>query len=87
MQSCNEEGDFAKEELEERAALECGDSSTPVKMANLSKAASEPSEEESGADEPESTRTKSSYVQIPYGFQSRGTYRHASKNCEIGGGG
>ena len=29
---------------------------------------------------------RSSYLHIPYGFQSRGTYKHASKNCEIVGG-
>jgi len=27
-----------------------------------------------------------SYLHIPYGFQSRGSYKHASKNCEIVGG-
>lgn len=29
---------------------------------------------------------RSSYLHIPYGFQSRGSYKHASKNCEIVGG-
>lgn len=29
---------------------------------------------------------RSSYSQIPFGFQSRGSYKHASKNCEIVGG-
>ena len=29
---------------------------------------------------------RSSYSQIPFGFQSRGSYKHASKNCEIFGG-
>lgn len=29
---------------------------------------------------------RSSYLQIPFGFQSRGSYKHASKNCEIVGG-
>jgi len=31
-------------------------------------------------------KAKSSYYHIPYGFQSIGCYKHASKNCEIGGG-
>lgn len=31
-------------------------------------------------------RAKGSYFHIPYGFQSLGSYKHASKNCEIGGG-
>ena len=31
-------------------------------------------------------RERSSYLQIPFGFQSRGSYKHASKNCEIVGG-
>ena len=30
--------------------------------------------------------TRSGYLQIPFGFQSRGSYKHASKNCEIVGG-
>ena len=29
---------------------------------------------------------RSGYLQIPFGFQSRGSYKHASKNCEIVGG-
>lgn len=29
---------------------------------------------------------RSGYLHIPYGFQSRGSYKHASKNCEIVGG-
>ena len=29
---------------------------------------------------------RSSYSQIPFGFHSRGSYKHASKNCEIVGG-
>ena len=29
---------------------------------------------------------RTSYLQIPFGFQSRGSYKHASKNCEIVGG-
>jgi len=29
---------------------------------------------------------RSNYSQIPFGFQSRGSYKHASKNCEIVGG-
>jgi hypothetical protein len=38
-------------------------------------------------DEEESLcRAKATYFHIPYGFQSIGCYRHASKNCEIGGG-
>ncbi|XP_074609001.1 uncharacterized protein LOC141863385 isoform X2 [Acropora palmata] len=28
---------------------------------------------------------RTSYLQIPFGFQSRGSYKHASKNCEIAG--
>lgn len=32
------------------------------------------------------SRTKGSYFHVPYGFQSIGCYKHASKNCEIGGG-
>ncbi|XP_068691141.1 uncharacterized protein [Montipora foliosa] len=28
---------------------------------------------------------RTSYLQIPFGFQSRGSYKHASKNCEIVG--
>ena len=29
---------------------------------------------------------RNSYSQIPFGFHSRGSYKHASKNCEIVGG-
>jgi len=29
--------------------------------------------------------TRNGYLQIPFGFQSRGSYKHASKNCEIVG--
>ena len=29
---------------------------------------------------------RSGYLHIPHGFQSRGSYKHASKNCEIVGG-
>lgn len=29
---------------------------------------------------------RTSYLQIPFGFQSKGSYKHASKNCEIVGG-
>jgi len=32
------------------------------------------------------SRAKGSYFHIPYGFQSLGSYKHASKNCEICGG-
>lgn len=46
---------------------------------------------ESQGEETESEVTysiseRSNYLQIPYGFQSRGSYKHASKNCEIVGG-
>lgn len=45
---------------------------------------------ESQGEETESEVTysiseRSNYLQIPYGFQSRGSYKHASKNCEIVG--
>ncbi|KXJ20060.1 hypothetical protein AC249_AIPGENE17892 [Exaiptasia diaphana] len=36
-------------------------------------------------DDDEFDRAKGSYFHIPYGFQSLGCYKHASKNCEIGG--
>lgn len=42
--------------------------------------------QENETDEFESNNTKNNYVQIPNGFQSWATYKHASKNCEIGGG-
>lgn len=43
--------------------------------------------EETESDEAQSFMSeRSSYLHIPYGFQSRGSYKHASKNCEIVGG-
>jgi len=42
--------------------------------------------EETESDEAQSFMSeRSSYLHIPYGFQSRGSYKHASKNCEIVG--
>ena len=43
--------------------------------------------EETDGEEAQSFMSEtSSYLHIPYGFQSRGSYIHASKNCEIVGG-
>ena len=42
--------------------------------------------EETESEETQSISDRSNYLQIPYGFQSRGSYKHASKNCEIVGG-
>ena len=44
------------------------------------------SDEEEEEEEEGFSRTKGSYFHVPYGFQSIGCYKHASKNCEIGGG-
>ncbi|EDO39050.1 predicted protein, partial [Nematostella vectensis] len=41
--------------------------------------------DDDGEDEDGSNKAKGAYYQIPYGFQSRGCYKHASKNCEIVG--
>lgn len=41
---------------------------------------------ESTSEDAKGSHAKSSYLQILYGFQSRGSYKHASKNCEIVGG-
>ncbi len=43
-------------------------------------------EETEAGEEAQSISERSGYLQIPYGFQSRGSYKHASKNCEIVGG-
>lgn len=43
-------------------------------------------EQEKRESTSEDSHAKSSYLQILYGFQSRGSYTHASKNCEIVGG-
>lgn len=42
--------------------------------------------EETEGEEAQSMSDRSGYLHIPYGFQSRGSYKHASKNCEIVGG-
>lgn len=43
-------------------------------------------EETEGEEAQGSMSDRSGYLHIPYGFQSRGSYKHASKNCEIVGG-
>lgn len=43
-------------------------------------------EETEAGEEAQSISERSGYLQIPYGFHSRGSYKHASKNCEIVGG-
>ena len=43
-------------------------------------------EDAEAGEEAQSISERSGYLQIPYGFQSRGSYKHASKNCEIVGG-
>lgn len=42
--------------------------------------------ETDAGEETQSISERSNYLHIPYGFQSRGSYKHASKNCEIVGG-
>ena len=43
--------------------------------------------DETEGEEAQNTMSeRSGYLHIPYGFQSRGSYKHASKNCEIVGG-
>lgn len=43
-------------------------------------------EETEGEEAQDFMSDRSGYLHIPYGFQSRGSYKHASKNCEIVGG-
>ena len=45
-----------------------------------------PSIEDDEGDKEEPGVVTRNFLQIPYGFQSRGSYKHASKNCEIAGG-
>uniref|UniRef100_A0A6P8IQV6 Uncharacterized protein LOC116303278 n=1 Tax=Actinia tenebrosa TaxID=6105 RepID=A0A6P8IQV6_ACTTE len=71
-------GSDTKESIESPEKTDEGSEDSSLSRSIL--LSDEEDEEETGL-----SRTKGSYFHVPYGFQSIGCYKHASKNCEIGG--
>lgn len=69
----------------DRPSIDAGNTEV-VEFERRSRMESLGEETEAGEEAQSIISDRSGYLQIPYGFHSRGSYKHASKNCEIVGG-